>query len=248
VELPSKEVVGLFWDLLPGFVAAWVYYGLTAHKKPSSFERIIQAFIFTAFVLPLRYGVKCLALWIGQSYSIGVWSADASLAWGVVIALGMGMLASWLTNTNALHKLLADKLQRLKITKRTAFPSEWFSAFNQDKRYVHLHLKDKRRLYGWPQEFPDHSNAGHFILMNPAWEKVGNGRKKVPLCNIERLLVPAEMVTLVEFHRWDKEVEASDEQLAQMERDLSELEDEYLKREVEADGKAKTESAVQQGE
>ncbi len=245
MELPSKEVVGLFWDLLPGFVAAWIFYNLTSYKKPSSFERIIQAFIFTAFVLPVRFVIKLALLWIGRYWAIGEWNADASLAFGVVIAVGVGLLATWVTNTNWLHTAIATKL---KLTKRTAYPSEWFSAFNRDRRYVFLHLKDKRKLYGWPEEFPDQSDTGHFILMNPAW--VRKDRKRIALCNMERLLVPAEMVTIVEFHRWDTEIDAPQEDIDQMNRDLSELEQEYLKKETENDGKAnaKTESGVQSAE
>ena len=46
----SAEIVGVIYQLLPGFIVAWIIYGLTAHLKPSSFERIVQALIFTVFV------------------------------------------------------------------------------------------------------------------------------------------------------------------------------------------------------
>ena len=36
--------------LVPGFVAAGVYYGLTAAPKPNTFERVIQALIFTVVI------------------------------------------------------------------------------------------------------------------------------------------------------------------------------------------------------
>jgi hypothetical protein len=244
LELPSKEVVGLFWDLLPGFVAAWVYYGLTSHKKPSSFERLVQAFIFTAFVLPVRYGLKCLALWVGQYHSLGKWDGDSNLAVGVVVALFVGLVAAWCTNTSCLHSLLSEneKLKKLKLTKRTAFPSEWFSAFNRDKRYVYLHLTDKRRLHGWPEEFPDNCDSGHFILRNPSW--VSKDKRRATLYSIERLLVPTTMVTLVEFHRWDHEFDTSPEEIAESNRLLAELGEPELEslNEVLRNGQAKSET------
>ena len=49
----TDDLIRLFYDLLPGFLAAWVYYGLTAHPKPSPFERVIQALIFTVIVRAL---------------------------------------------------------------------------------------------------------------------------------------------------------------------------------------------------
>ena len=50
--------------LLPGFITAWIFYGLTSHPKPSQFERTIQALIFTfivqIFVAPLHWGLAAL--------------------------------------------------------------------------------------------------------------------------------------------------------------------------------------------
>lgn len=39
----SKDVISLLQYLAPGFVLAWVYYGLTSQIKQSQFERIVQA-------------------------------------------------------------------------------------------------------------------------------------------------------------------------------------------------------------
>ena len=39
--------------LVPGFVAAAVYFGLTSAPKPNTFERLIQALIFTIIVQAL---------------------------------------------------------------------------------------------------------------------------------------------------------------------------------------------------
>lgn len=43
----SGNVVGVLVFLLPGFVAAAVFYSLTSHPKPGAFDRVIQALIFT---------------------------------------------------------------------------------------------------------------------------------------------------------------------------------------------------------
>ena len=43
----SSEVVGVLTFLLPGFVAAAIFYSLTSHPKPGAFDRVIQALIFT---------------------------------------------------------------------------------------------------------------------------------------------------------------------------------------------------------
>ena len=38
----SKDLVSLLQYLLPGFLVAWVIYGLTSHEKPVQSERIIH--------------------------------------------------------------------------------------------------------------------------------------------------------------------------------------------------------------
>jgi len=45
----AKDFVTLLQYLLPGFVAAWVFYSFTSFPKPSQFERVVQALIFTIF-------------------------------------------------------------------------------------------------------------------------------------------------------------------------------------------------------
>ena len=42
-----KEVIPLLQYLIPGFLAAWIFYSLTAFKRPDTFGQIVQALIFT---------------------------------------------------------------------------------------------------------------------------------------------------------------------------------------------------------
>lgn len=191
----KSEIVGILWALLPGFVAAWIYYGLTAHRKQSQFERVVQAVIFTGLTLPIVLLIKVIANGISRYIDFHVWDANVQAAWGVIVGMGLGLLISYLVNTNKLHAWLLKK----GITKRTAFPSEWFSAFELDQRRVLLHLDDGRRLCGWPYENPDHHDAGHFVLMEPEWILPNN--KRIPISTTNRMLVPASKVVIVEFDK-----------------------------------------------
>jgi hypothetical protein len=46
----AKDVVSLLSFLLPGFLAAWVFYSLTSRPMPAQQEGVFQALIFTLFV------------------------------------------------------------------------------------------------------------------------------------------------------------------------------------------------------
>jgi len=42
-----KEIIPLLQYLIPGFLSAWVFYSLTAFKRPDTFGQIVQALVFT---------------------------------------------------------------------------------------------------------------------------------------------------------------------------------------------------------
>jgi hypothetical protein len=207
-EIISKESLGILYFLLPGFVAAWVFYGLTAHPRRDQTERVIQGLIFTAFVQSVVFMIRGTSILFGKwFFSVGRWNADVSLVWSVIVALVMGVVFSWIANSNCLHRWL----QKKKISKRTSYPSEWYSAFDRYQRYAVLHLKGERRLKGWIEEWPDHPDKGHFIIDQPMWlDDAGN---LYPQSLIERFLLPAAEVEMVEFWYSDSKLPKSPEEL-----------------------------------
>jgi len=150
----SKEVVSLIYSLLPGFLTAWIFYGLTAHPKRSPFERAVQALIFTALVRTFVVVVE----------KIGEWTEDTGFVWSILLAILLGHVLAYFANKNFYHTFLSKKFD---LTQRTSYPSEWFSTFSRYKRYVILHLAGERRISGWPYEWPDHPDTGHFVLQEP---------------------------------------------------------------------------------
>ena len=200
MDLPQSELVGVIYALLPGFLAAWIFYGLTAHPRKSPFERVVQALIFTGIVQATVLLVRYFLIFIGKLWPLGFWTIDTGFIWSILLAVVLGMVFALFSNKDWFHRFLREHkwFSRIGgITKRTSFPSEWFSAFNQDKRYVVLHMVGSRRLYGWPFEWPDAPDAGHFVMVQAEWLLDNNER--VPLDSVDRMLVAAKDVEMVEF-------------------------------------------------
>ena len=211
----SADIIAVIQKLLPGFVAAWVFYGLTIYVKPSPFERVIQAFIFMALLQPLQAGARYLMCLIGEhAFSLGPWDETAESAWAVGLAVGLGLVFARWANNNSIHSRLFewdwyDKslrkawglkwLPRWRWTSRTSHPSEWYSALNSRERYVILHLKgDKpRRIYGWPREWPNDPSNGHFLLNQAKW-LLDDGGEAI-LHNVDVMLIAASDVEMVEI-------------------------------------------------
>ena len=81
-----------------------------------------------------------------------------------------------------------------------------------------LHLKGERRLFGWPFDWPDQADSGHFVIMEPEWVLDDNSRAR--LHKVERLIVPVKDVEMVECVKFDDEVKASPEELSSAEEML----------------------------
>lgn len=188
-----KDIIPLLQYLLPGFLAAWIFYGLTSFEKPSPFERIIQALILTLIVQSLVIITRDVLELADNPYiSFGEWSSDSSLVWSVIHGAVTGLLFSFLANKNGAHEIL----EKLGITKETSFPSQWVSAFSQNAKYIILHLEGGRRIFGWPREWPCSPVDGHIFLTGACWLTED---EVIPLEGMEGILIPSSQVEYVEF-------------------------------------------------
>jgi hypothetical protein len=207
MEEAVTSTLGVLKYLLPGFLVAWVYFGLTAHYKPDKFERVIQALVFSIIVQAIAAVVRHALISFGRWFSFGAWNSDVQTIWSVIIAVLLGLFFSWCANTDRAHQFF----RKFRVTKQTSYPSEWFGAFNDYERYVVLHLNGGRRLLGWPREWPNKSAEGHFLIVEAAWLLDDGGQ--ADLTGNEGILVPASEVELIEFLR-PNSMEVSSDQKA----------------------------------
>jgi hypothetical protein len=189
----AKETVHLLTYLLPGFLAAWVFYGLTSHPKPSQFERVVQALIFTFIIQILLPPCRWLLEQIGLAFAVRPWDGAAEGVTSLVLALGFGSTLAFLTNTDSAHKWLRTR----GFTTRTSHPSEWYCVFSEKVTFVILHLCDGRRIYGWPKEWPVEADKGQFYIMLPSWIEADGSQIDLP--QLDGILVSATDVMWVEF-------------------------------------------------
>ena len=200
MEYLTNDLITILKFLLPGFVTAQILYRLTAFPKKSEFEAVVVALIFTIIIQLFVYGVQALALLIGTTlFSIGQWTPEIELVWSLVIATALGLLFAFLMNNDLLHSFLRKR----NITQLRSYPTEWYSTFAKTKTFVVLHLKDQRRLYGWPYEWPSSPKEGHFVLEDAEWLLDKPNRKgkssSIPLTGDKYILIDVDSVEFVEF-------------------------------------------------
>lgn len=193
IDQLSSEAVAFLTYLLPGFVAAWLFYGLTSHPKPPQFERVIQALIFTFVIQAMLPAVKAPLHYAGRWVSIRPWDHSAELQASLFLAVFFGALLAFFTNKDSFHRWLRSK----GFTSRTSHPSEWFCVFSDKVTYVILHMKDGRRLYGWPKEWPIDPRHGQLYIQTPSW--IDNDERVIDLPQLDGILVHIKDVQWVEF-------------------------------------------------
>lgn len=188
-----KDIIPLLQYLIPGFLSTWIFYSLTAFKRPDTFGQIVQALIFTFVIQGAVLAVGNLCLWIGsKGFSLGNWDDRAQTLWAFVFSLMLGLFACYLATSDKLHGWLRER----NVTKQSSFPSEWFCAFAQHERFITLHLSDERRVFGWPVEWPRESSNGQFVMKYPRWLTDDGQPASI---GAEFLLIDSAKVKWVEF-------------------------------------------------
>ena len=187
----SSEVVGVLVFLLPGFVAASVFYSLTSYPKPNEFGQVIQALVFTMVGQSIAWTIR--HFW-GSNTS---WTIALEALIPLLSAIIFALVVVFLSNNDLTHSVL----RRIRFTRENSYSSEWYSSFVQNSdSYVVLHLKDGRRLYGWPREWPSRPELGHFRIIEAQWLSEGESYSPGDETHeISAIVVSVDDVGMVEF-------------------------------------------------
>ncbi len=196
MDIPDQAVITVLTYLLPGFITSELLHVLTPAPRPIPFERVVRALIFTMLV---QLGVSVVDFALRRFGSAGLtagnWIEPSRLGLSVVVAVVLGVLFAWIANADRLH----GALRLLRVTRQTSYSSEWYGAFSKNVGYIVLHLEGKRRLLGWPVEWPSTPGKGHFVMANAEWLSDEIGGRSIELAEVNQILVKAEDVEMIEL-------------------------------------------------
>lgn len=129
------------------------------------------------------------------------WPETLEIIVPTLSAVAFALIVVYASNNDTLHGVF----RRFRFTRETSYSSEWYSSFAENPNcYIVLHLKDRRRLYGWSEEWPSRPGQGHFRIIEGEWlDADARGDQDDSQDNNEReifaIMVPAEDVKMVEF-------------------------------------------------
>ena len=136
MENLASDLIELLRYLLPNFLSAWVFYGLTPFVKPSQFERIVQALILSLIVQATASILENLPPLLLNSRLSKNWNLDTELLNLVISAVLVGFVFAYFANRDKFHQIA----RKIGISKETSYPSEWYGEFSNNVTYVVLHL------------------------------------------------------------------------------------------------------------
>lgn len=167
-DIGGDGVLQVLLGLLPGFLTVALIQTLTVREKKKEFERVVQALLYTFICHLVWQLVKALVHviqnWNGHSpWEPTVTTEFVGLA---VCAVGLALVMTSVINHGWVHAVF----RKLRLTKQGSRPSGWYDAFyRRQRQYVVLHLKDGRRIFGWPLTFSELPSEGHIFLVDAQW-------------------------------------------------------------------------------
>ena len=189
----SKQIIDALWFLLPGFVASAVFYFLTSYYKPSPFERIVQALVFTYLIQGAIKYINDVTIFIDSINFLFKYNSFLII---LLLAIVLGIAASVVASNDTIHRLLSY----IKFPKEPFFSakSQWMKAFTDSvNKHLVLHLNNDKRIYGRLKEWPTDLERGYFLLQEVNW--LGEDNEYIPMEGVESMLIPSGDVKRVEF-------------------------------------------------
>ncbi|WP_067068185.1 DUF6338 family protein [Roseateles chitosanitabidus] len=166
--------------LLPGLISVAFFNVILCKGQDLDGLRVVLA-VTVSFVV--WFGLRDL-----QS-NFGAWI----LVMRILVGALLGTVAGWV------FRLKRDWRRRVRGVpgKRVSSALAWFDAFRGEQSHVLLHMKDGRKIFGWPEGWPQDPAVGHFLLIHPLVQANGRFHKLRP--DGAAVLLPAADVSWVQF-------------------------------------------------
>jgi len=195
----TYETINLLMLLIPGLISSSIYGGLRRKEfsNSSSFEKIVDSLIFTFLVyiaVNLSYSWEPLAQAIKNGSEVTYRLSNDKVLILLTLSYALLIPIAWSAITH--HDLHMKVLRWLKLTDRTSRDTAWDDVFINEKRFITIHLKDERRLTGWPLYYSNNPDEGFIYLSQVAW--IGEDNDYIE-SQSHGILISKESIDLIEF-------------------------------------------------
>jgi len=191
------ETLNILFFLIPGLFSSLIIDTIVVRKELTNISRIIEALIFTFLIYVILNLITNIELFatlklIDGEISLKFTNDKIFLLSLIILTLVLPILIGKVLHSD-LHMSI---LRTLKITDKTSRDTTWQDVFIEQKRNIVIHLKDERRIVGWPMYYSNLPENGFVYLWNPSWIDFEN---KYIECNTHGILIKSDDIYFVEF-------------------------------------------------
>jgi hypothetical protein len=195
----SYDALNILIFLFPGLLAASTVRLLVYRKETGVFETIVTALLWSVAV----YG---FCAWIGQDVAMRLTETKQGdtvlrgIAWNpgsigtmLCVSLLSALGVCYILN----HDLIGAALRKLRVTTQSGRATIWLDVFAEYKRFVIVHLKDQRRVFGWVQHYSNSPDDGYIYLYEPKW--ITDDNKFIESTSHGLFFTKRELIDFIEF-------------------------------------------------
>ncbi len=203
----TYETVNILLLLVPGFISTRILDTIIHRKEQEISATLFEAltFSFAIYALanlfiewkPIFHATKQGEL---AKYEF---STDGNL---IIIITILTIIVPTTIGAILHHDLILKLFRVLHITDKTSRDTTWQDVFVEQKRFVVIHLKDGRRIYGWPMYYSNDPIEGFIYLFQPAW--IADHGKYIE-CGTHGMLIQLENIDFIEFMKEESETKGS---------------------------------------
>jgi len=159
--------------LFPGFLTLAIKNGLTTIKEKAGVDKIVEAIAFSLvdygiyLLISSPLGLSLIKVQIQKEAVQFTGLNIQNIILILAIAILIGILFGTFLERGWLYKILRDKLKITYLTGRIAVWNDVFSSYR--KIWVLVHLRDGRKIIGWPKYYSDDPLRRELFLANAAW-------------------------------------------------------------------------------
>lgn len=193
----TYETINILFLLIPGFISIRVLDTVITRKNGDTASTVVEAFVFSFLIYTF---VNLFYTWeplvkskVIDKVSEYTFTSDLKL---LSLTLVLSVILPLIFGAFIHNDLHTKILRHLKITDKTSRSSVWQDVYINEKRHVTAHLKDGRRIYGWPMYYSHNSLEPHLYLFQPAW--ITDDGKYIE-CGTHGILLKNEDVEIIEF-------------------------------------------------
>lgn len=193
----TVEAINILFFLIPGLLSTTIISLIVVRKELSFIDKVIEALIFNFIIYSLT------ALFVNLEPFASITSSKSNISFlytnnrfFLITLLLISVILPSFVGCIIYYDLHMRFLRFIKLTDKTSRATAWQDIFIEHKKFLVIHFKDGRRIYGWPLNYSDTPDEGLIYLFNPSW--IDDDNKYID-CNTHGILIKYVDIEFIEF-------------------------------------------------